>query len=116
MDALALYISVQSSSQRETPPTSPQKSSYQDHVHQIFMVDARLPPTSCVSVVKQLQDIHPATNNHRESSLQTIKEIKVLSTKIMIPEARNPPEQQIFEDPNVAGVIAGLIVPFFFFF
>ena len=75
------------------------------------MADVRLPSISCVGVVKQLQDIYSATNNNREFSLQTIKEIKVLSTEIMILEARNPSEQQIFEDPNIAGTIAGLTAP-----
>ena len=108
MDALALYISVQPSSQGEMPPALPPKSPYQDLSHQMSMVDAKLPATSGISVLKQLQDVHPATKN---KSPQIIKEIKVSSTNIMILEARNSPEHQIIEDPNVAGAVAGLTAP-----
>ena len=69
MDILALYISVQPSSRGGTPPAPPPKPPYRDHVHQMSMMDAKLTPTSGIGVMEQLQDIHPAMNNCRESSL-----------------------------------------------
>ena len=53
------------------------------------MVDAKLPATSGIDVLEQLQDVHPTMKN---KSPQIIEEIKVSSTNIMILEARNPPE------------------------
>ena len=49
------------------------------------MVDVKLPATSGVSILKQLQDVHPAMRN---KSPQIIEEIKVSSTNIVILEAR----------------------------